>query len=239
VLVGVALAAPPAGAAAPPASGLFQSVAPGFETATLSRDTTDSFRLTAANGTVSVSATATNTGGNGRGVFWPTGQVPVAKQQSCVTLTARHGTLVQQGIALRIKPLKSGRLRAITVTTNIYPNGWGLSIFNVHVWHTGRHPAFRQAGTFDLRNAFAEQGRPIPFPWRLCARVQGRLLMFQAWPEGRPKPAWSTTSNGGSLKLPGGTGYAGQAGWYIGHLFAGDSGSFARPEAGSPTVAPS
>jgi hypothetical protein len=233
------LLAAPAGAAITPPSGLFRGVAPGYQTATLTRDGADTYRLTATSGSVTASATATNLRGNSRGVFWPTGQAAIAKQQACASFTARQGPTVQQGLALRIKQMKNGAVRAITVTNNVFTidvqRPWA---FNVHVWNTKRAQPFQYVDSFNLEQVFAPQGVALSLPWRLCARVQGRLLMFQAWREGQPRPSWSSTVHGGSIKLPGGTGYAGQAGWYIGHLFAGDSAAVNHLTTGAPTTVP-
>jgi hypothetical protein len=221
---------------------LFSAVAPGYASGTLTRDGADTYQLDAANGTLTTRAAATNSGSNSRGVFWPVAQVPIAKQQTCATFAARSGRVVQLGLALRIKQTKAGAVRAITVTSNVYLSnpvtGYGTWRFNVHTWNTKRNPPFQQVGSFDLKDVFSSQDTALPYPWRLCARVQGRLLMFEAWRPGEPTPAWTSTTNGGSMKLPLGTGYAGQAGWYIGHLYANDSGSVRALSAGVPTTAP-
>jgi hypothetical protein len=62
--------------------------------------------------------------------------------------------------------------------------------------------------------------------------------MFEAWVVGQPVPSWGDTTHGGSITLPTGTAYAGNAGWYVGHLFHGNRATFRDLSAGAPTPAP-
>jgi hypothetical protein len=238
-VVGTLLGVGPSGAAAPPGP-IFQPIAPSFQGATLTRDTADTFRLDASAGTVTVRGNAgVQRRGSGRGVFWPTGQIRSSKYQVCSTWLSQQGPIVQQGVALRIKPSKNGHVKAITVTKNIFtgdPAFPGTSIFNVHVWNTRRIPVYTHIATFDLKSAIAPQGTALPLPWRMCARVQGRQLRFQVWVEGQPKPGWGSPASGGTVALPPGARGAGLAGWYIGHLGAGDSATFTKLAAGPPTA---
>jgi hypothetical protein len=228
-----------AGAGEPP-RGLFQPLAPTFRAATLTRNGLDTYGLTTGNGFVTATGTATNTDSNSRGVFWPRGQQPLAKQQSCATLSGKVGPVVQMGLALRLARTPRGAIRAITVTNNVYgsPLHQPTWVFNVHVWRSDLVPPFLPVGGFDLAPALSAGGVPRPFPWRICARVQGRLLMFQAWPAAEPAPPWSDPDHGGTIRLPQGTGYAGGAGWYVGHLFAGDAATYRDLVSGAPTVRP-
>jgi hypothetical protein len=232
---------PAAGASSPP-HGLFQPLAPSYRAGTLTRDAFDVYELraTTTRGVTAIGG-ARNAAGNSRGVFWPTGQLPVARQQSCVTLGSKVGPFVQQGVALRIARTPRGAVRAITVTNHVYGNPANppTFVFNVHVWRSDLTPAFRHVAAIDLRTTLAPYGVALPYPWRLCARVQGRLLMFQVWRAGDPVPRWDDARHGRTLRLPPGTGYAGQAGWYVGHLWANDSASFRDPVVGEPTALPS
>jgi hypothetical protein len=72
----------------------------------------------------------------------------------------------------------------------------------------------------------------------MCARVKGRLLQFQVWVKGTDRPRWDDPAHGASVGLPGGTGYQGLAGWYVGHLAAADRAIFRDPVAGPPTSRP-
>jgi hypothetical protein len=235
----VALGAGPAGAITPP-TGLFQPLAPTHHAATLTRDGFDTYGLRATGRNLTVTGSVTNADSNSRGVFWPRDQAPVARQQSCVTLTGKVGPFVQMGLALRIAKTRGGAMRAITITSHVYGNPLNLPTwaFNVHVWRSDLVPAFRHVTTFNLASTFGPEGVALPFPWRLCARVQGRLLTFQAWREGEPTPAWRDASHGGSVRLPPGTGYAGYAGGYVGHLFGGNSASYRDLTTGEPTASP-
>jgi hypothetical protein len=239
IAVGAALVLSPAAAAAPPGP-VFQSIAPAFQGATLTRDGTDAFRLEAWAGSVTTRGAPHNVAANSRAVFWPTGQARATKQQSCATWSAQQGPIVQQGVALRVKSSPRGFVKAITVTKNIFtvdtmiPGTW---VFNIHVWNTRRFHAYQHVASYDLARVFAPTGTPTALPWRICARVQGRVLEFQAWVEGQPKPTWNSTTNGAALRLPPGYGNAGQAGWYVGHLGANDLTTYRRMSAGAPTVA--
>jgi hypothetical protein len=236
----IAFGTGPAAAVAPP-HGLFQPLAPSYRAATLTRDGTDVYELRAATTRgATVIGGARNTDSNSRGVFWPRGQTPVARQQSCVTLSSKVGPFVQQGIALRIAKAPSGAVRAITVTNHVYGNPANppTFVFNVHAWHSDLVPAFQHIAVADLRSTLAPFGVALPYPWRLCARVQGRLLMFQVWPAGAPTPRWDDLRHGRVLYLPSGLGYPGYAGWYVGHLGAGDSASYRNPVTGDPTALP-
>jgi hypothetical protein len=235
----VALVPVSAGAITPP-SGLFQPLAPTHHAATLTRDGSDTYGLRASARNLTVTGSLTNVDSNSRGVFWPRDQVPSARQQSCVTLTGKVGVAVQMGLALRIAKTPSGALRAITITNHVFGNPLNLPTwaFNVHVWRSDLVPAFRHVTTFNLASTLGPNGVALPFPWRLCARVQGRLLMFQAWRVGEPAPTWGDTSHGGSVQLPAGSGYAGYAGGYVGHLFGGNSASYRDLATGEPTAVP-
>jgi hypothetical protein len=239
VVSATALGTTPAGAIVPP-EGLFQPVAPAYGTLTLTRDWPDTFAMRATDRKVIVTAPAHNAHQNGRGVFWPRSQGLSTNQQSCVTLVSRRGLFVQQGLALRIARLTNGAVRAITVTYHVYANPQNLPlwVFNVHLWRSDREPAFQLLATYDLGGALMENGTARPFPWRLCARVQGRRLKFRAWVEAESPPAWSDPTHGASLVLPGGNRYPGLAGWYVGHLAAGGRAIFRDPVSGEHTAGP-
>lgn len=217
------------------ASPVFEPMTPGYQGAALAREGSTTYELAASGGGVTVTGNAA-AGGSTRTVYWPVGQAPLARAQSCATWSAQVGPVVQQGLALRIRQGNKGTARAITVTKNIFttdPQIAGTWSFNVHVW---RPSGLVHVANFNLPTIFSTNGRPRPLPWRVCARVQGRLLMFQAWREGQVRPTWDNPDHGGSVTLPPGSGYAGQTGWYIGHLGTGNSATFTKLYAGAPTA---
>jgi hypothetical protein len=110
-----------------------------------------------------------------------------------------------------------------------------LFVFNVHVWDTSTPNVNTLIGQFDLSSVFVNSSGFIPLPWDLCARVIGNTLTFEAWVDGQPTPAWGDTTHGGSVTLPDGWNYPGDAGWYIGHLQPGDSATYTNLSAGAPT----
>jgi len=138
-----------------------------------------------------------------------------------VTWSDEQGSLVQEGVALRIVPAENGDVRAITVTKNVR---LGLFfIFNVHVWDSTAETPFTQVGGANLEDVFLTESGLAPLPWRLCARVIGTKLDFKAWPIAAPEPAWNDGRYGASLTLPEGWNAPGYAGWYVGHLESGGS----------------
>jgi hypothetical protein len=58
----------------------------------------------------------------------------------------------------------------------------------------------------------------VPYPWRLCAVVRGSTVSFKVWPTSHAEPAWNNTDYVSTYRLPAGWDYAGNPGWYIGHL---------------------
>lgn len=210
---------------------VFQPIDPAYQGQVLTRDQNDTYSLSLRHGAVTIAAAATNTGRNTRKAFYPTGQSPRADEQSCATWSAQSRT-VQQGAALRVATT-NGTTRAVTVTKNLwYYTFWQ---FNIHLWDTSRPGVFTQLATFDLSSVFLKSGQLVALPWDLCARVIGDQLSFEAWIDGQTRPAWGDTAHGGSVSLPAGWDYRGNAGWYIGHLQPGDTATFTHLMAGAPT----
>ena len=86
--------------------------------------------------------------------------------------------------------------------------------------------------SFDLSSTFRLDSLQRPFPWTLCARVVADTVSFIVWPATQPSPSWDNPYFGGSVTLPSGWNYPGVAGWYIGHLGAGDEATFDGLRAG-------
>jgi hypothetical protein len=196
--------------------------------AVVTTDGRDTYGLVRSGGTVTATAPQTNTGDNTRVVFWRAADDDSADQESCATWVDTPDDLQQPGAALRVRTVQ-GRTKAITVTSNIFfVARWG---FNIHVMDSGAAEPFHKIGGFELTEIFRPGGPGTfelpPFPWRMCARAVGNTVSFIVWPTSHAKPAWNDARYGGSVTLPAGWDQPGKAGWYIGHLKAGESSSFA------------
>ena len=192
-------------------------------TTLLTPDGTDIYTYASSSGQMRVGALDTNTSGNLRSVFWPADSPLVADAQSCAIWASQSSASAQQGAALRIATV-NGSTRAITVTKNIvFGATW---IFNVHTWDTAATPAFEPAGTISLKSELWPDDVEAPLPWHVCIRAIGTNLDLKVWRADETEPAWADTSHGGSVTLPDDAVYPGAAGWYIGHLLAGEQAEF-------------
>jgi hypothetical protein len=217
-------------------------------TATLTDDGDDTYTLNElADYTVGVDAPTTNVSGGLRLAFFHPTDPMVADESSCATWTGDSAHHDQEGAALRVHAVAGGA-KAITITKNVwFEANW---IFNVHVWDTSTSPVATQIAAFDLGSVLYPGGTYVPYPWSICARVIGNVVSFVVWPTGSPQPAWDDPAYGGAVTLPSGFEDAGHAGWYAGHLWAGDHAGFrdlvagpvgpatGAPTAGAPTAGP-
>ena len=164
----------------------------------ISRDGSDTYSLKLGPGAVRTSAPSTNK----------------ATPEGSDT----RGKWAQQGIALRIR-IDGSRFRAIVVGKNIvYGASWQL---NVYTWDTARSPYFRTHGAVSLPTPFANGSAPRPLPWKVCARVEGRILTIKGWRSDEAEPGWSNPQHTGTVTLPSEWVFAGKAGWYAGHIQPG------------------
>jgi hypothetical protein len=206
---------------------------PAYAGGMLTSEASDTYGLSASEGTVTISAPASNVGSNTRMAFWQAGGAASTDQQTCATWDQTSSPGRQHGAALRARTV-NGRTSAITITNNVLFGGrWG---FNIHVMDSGMSPTFHQIGGFDLGEVF-RPGAPenviaVPLPWRMCARAIGDVVSFIVWPLTHPQPEWGDPRYGGSVQLPAGWSTAGTPGWYMGHLEAGYSASFSDLVAG-------
>jgi hypothetical protein len=192
-------------------------------TTLLTPDGTDTYTVTRNGPTLDMSADATNTDGNLREAIWPSDAPAATNEMSCATWsTQAGGQYDQEGVMLRVAPTADGLgTRAISVTKNVY---LGITtIFNVHLWDTRQVNGYDLIGQFLLANTLTSTtGTLLPFPWHVCARVSGNTFQFMVWVGSNPQPSWTDASQVEQVTLPDGWAYPGVAGWYIGHLQAGD-----------------
>ncbi len=210
-----------------PTIGGAQSAPPaGLRAAVLTPDGTDGYVLDDGTDRVTASTEPANLGGNLRLVFWPGAARLEADETSCATWSDATSDLVQQGAALRITADPGGRVRAITVTKNVFVHTFWM--FNIHVWD-GRSLLGREIASFDLGSVFRTGGAvpaARPLPWRLCARTRAGRVEFKVWRLEEAEPEWGDPAHGGSTALPADAPASGAAGWFVGHLRPGMSATF-------------
>jgi hypothetical protein len=162
--------------------------------------------------------------GTGRNLrmVWTSSDTPVSRDhQACDTWGITDGPITQQGVALRIVEEAESVSRAICVMKNIWMGGnW---IFNAIGFD---HGSFVVLGSVDLSETFDPHGLVPQLPWRMCARVQGRTLVWKVWPTTRSEPAWGDAMFGTTITLPTEWVYPGRPGFYVGHLEMGDDAEF-------------
>jgi hypothetical protein len=192
-----------------------------YKSAQLTRDAADTYNLSGNSSSVTISTPPTNIGSNSRAIFWPNTQKKTINEQVCATWQSQNGPVVQQGVALRIKAQANGRVRAITVTKNIFttnPQVAGTWKFNVLLWDTKKAGGFTIAKSYDLAPVFNPNGQVAALPWTMCARVINSTFSFKVWPNTHSTPAWGDSRYGGTIALAKGWSFKGNHGWYIGHL---------------------
>jgi hypothetical protein len=155
---------------------------------------------------------------NRREVFHAVDARPVRRQTTCATWKAQSGTMLQEGLAARIRAGK-GRVRAITLTKNtIFDVNW---IFNILTWDTDRKgDIWRTVGQFNMAEALVDpDGNLRPLPWRVCLRTIGRSVSFKVWlPRSMTEPSWSSRVYARQAVLPSAFRAPGKPGWYVGHV---------------------
>jgi hypothetical protein len=146
---------------------------------------------------------------------------------ACATWTSETANTVQQGVAVRVRQTGQ-RLRAVTVTKNVFANFFW--VFNVHTWDTSRHgDPWRLVAQFDMSDVVGDQGGLLPFPWRVCLRVRGRTLSFKVWvPRKEIEPGWGDPVHVRRSRLSARYVFGGVPGWYVGHLRARQTTVFSK-----------
>ena len=185
---------------------------------TSAADRQETIAVTVAGSSTSLSAAAGNQDGNIRFVFVDAAGPVLADQQTCATWSDQTGHFNQQGVALRVSD--DGPTRAITVSKNVW--GGVADVFNVHLWDTSQAGGgIRYLAGESLGAALHVDGQLAPLPWRICARVVGRVLSFKVWPAGQSEPSWTNPTYSRSLQLPADAPATGRPGWYGAHLYEG------------------
>ncbi len=169
-----------------------------------------------AHGDVTISASR-QTGGNERELFWSPRTTASTTSTACAEWLSGKG-LTQDGFAFGIRAVQHG-LTAFTVTRNVY--GRAFWLINFHHWNTRRavpYQMIHQTSLLDYLTSVPE------FPLWACARAEGRLLQFIVWQNGKPRPAWGSSTQGAEVRVPPRFGSTlGVTGFYIGHVEPGTS----------------
>ena len=192
--------------------GLEVRGAPPVRLYPLTTERGDNFTVTPSGERTTVKATKGNLGGNTRLVWVPPKGDVAVDQQVCATWVAWSG-LAQPGLALRVRG-DGPRVRAVTVTGNIV---WGARFgFNVHQWDTSYRVLDRAARDVRRRRRSVGHLRPanglVSLPWRICARVKGRMLDFKVWAASNARAQWGDTRYGRRFELATSSVYPGRAG---------------------------
>ena len=228
------------------AAGVADPISAGYTASSLTQvesaktRSADSYTVTAGGSTAAMSANAPVLSSNDRMAYWPSAEAPSKDQESCATWSSQtpsqaNGVFTQEGLALRMATV-DGVTRGLTVTKNVYENT--NYVLNVHLWDTAWTTPFRLVKGFNLSSYLVTGGTTAQLPWDVCARVVGSTFQFELWLDGQTPPAWGDATQGGTVTLPAGWDYAGDAGWYIGHFAAGASASYDNMIDEAPQAAP-
>jgi hypothetical protein len=162
---------------------------------------------------------------NNREFFWDKAGRSESDQTVCASFATGQGS-DQQGIVLRLMSLPDGKVRAITVTRNIWLGAF--DVFNFHVWNTEADPSspFTQFGSAVVSELPI---RPAVYPLNMCARTVAAtdVVQFVIWTRGQKEPKWGSAA-GGEARIPGAAPAAGRGGWFAGHLIPGSSMTYRR-----------
>ncbi len=159
--------------------------------------------------------------GNNREFFWSP-DTPVGRAQTvCATFASGRG-LDQQGLVLRLVGVGGSRVRALTVTRNVFAGAF--DVVNFHVWDT-RAPTSRAFVPFASAVVPALSRTAAAYPLRMCARtvVATDSVQFVVWRPGATPPSWGSSTQGGEAPIPSTAPSTGGVGWFAGHLGPGSS----------------
>jgi hypothetical protein len=165
-----------------------------------------------------------NTGTNLREVYWPAGTANTTNSQVCAKWYSQTDQRNQEGLAFHVVNYADGHMTGITVTKGvIYGVSW---VFNVHTWDTsgGNYGAPAPIAQFDMGSVVTANGTFKPFPWSICGRLVNNQLQVKVWvPADEVEPAWTDTTHVGTVAIPAAFQSPGKSGFYIGHLWPGDT----------------
>jgi hypothetical protein len=231
-VLGAVAAAPPAAARAP----LGVETVPVFDadhpsdlgSVVLTSDSTVPFSYAPAATSVEVAAPDELEGLSQREAWWAAASPMVVDGQACMTWSRSEAPIGQPGIALRIRQ-DGARVRTVTVVNNVYAGyrtNWNLVLFDSA---DSAHGGFTVVEGRSLYEAFRGDADGLqPLPWRLCARVRGDEVDLKAWPLSRSsaEPTWDDPTYNLTYRLPPGWVFPGHAGWFVGHVLAGEQMGF-------------
>lgn len=188
----------------------------GWTEVALTRDGSDTFDLAGDDDELALSAADTNVGGNTRLIAWRAGGPAATTGTACISVQ-QWSWPAQEGVALRVSS-DGGRTRAVTVTKNVWAHA--TTVFNVHVWDTGRAGApMSKLASFDMAH---ELGGDASSPHRICARIVGPTLSFKVWSTTDTEPEWNNAATR-TVRLPADVPREGSFGVYVGHVEPGDT----------------
>jgi hypothetical protein len=192
-----------------------------------------------ADGSV-VSASGPILAANDRVAYWPSTQAATADEAACASWSSQTpaqatGVGVQQGLVLRASTV-DGVTRAITITKNIW--GGAFDVLNVHLWNTSLATPYAFFGRLDLEPFFTASDETA-LPYDVCAEVVGDELDVAFWFSNQTPPVWGATGQTASFTLPADWDYAGEAGFYVGHLPTGGATTYENEYSGPPLAEPS
>lgn len=187
----------------------------------LTQDGPGRYQISQADGVVTMTASQ-DVGNNQREVFHPSGQTSMLDAQVCATWASGPDS-AQQGVALRIVRTSTST-RALTVTKNVWAGAyWTL---NAHAWDSSLPAPFVGLGSAQFFGLW-DGDRPHPLPWRVCAKVVDSFLAVKIWRLVEPEPRWDDPAHAAVWTVPQEWVVPGKAGWYIGHLPAGTTATYA------------
>lgn len=191
--------------------------------------------------TVRVSAPPDPGGAGVREMFWETGSLYAANQESCITWDttafSNGDAPTQPGLAVRITPSgKDGHgIEAISVNQNVWSAAsWIIWVNTSDTSRPGR--ANTPVAAFDVSAITGKRwtdengwhNSMIGPPWYVCARTEGLQFTFKLWTHQDTEPGWDDPDHVFTTTLPEGWDHPGYSGGYIGHLRENQTASFSR-----------
>jgi hypothetical protein len=185
----------------------------------LTPDGHDLYAISKSAGVVTMRALSSNRDANHREAYWPVNEPDLTDSEVCATWSTASSNKAHEGLAFRVIG-EPGRTRAVTVTKNVFFAYYAT--INVGVWDTDSRKTDAPIAAYDMKAVLEDPSTNAlkPFPWRICARVQGKTLTFKIWlPTREREPSWTNPVHARTTHgIPAGHLAAGKTGWYIGHI---------------------